>query len=229
MRPVCRVFLAANKLRVVVLEEDAEDGQHDDRKYRDDDAIDRSEPRASGASERRGWRRVEGSTHHDHACTALTTGFILATTAARVWNLVDEQRDTSGSLNAIDCRGHSRLGNCRWAYRTAASVGAGLGCSLTKTAHPWCLILKARRVRIPNFPRPRVWTLHRRFSRQHRGATARPRFSGSGPGICNRMNSVRSLPRAEAHCLCPLALNPRNCAPVRQQSRMSACLGEHRQ
>jgi hypothetical protein len=50
--PVYRVFFAANEFGVVILEQKAEDGKNDDRKYRDDDAVDELEPPTSRKTRR---------------------------------------------------------------------------------------------------------------------------------------------------------------------------------
>ena len=79
-RPVCGILLAANEFGMVTLEEQAEDGQNNDRKYRDHKA---KVPKR----QQRPWfptMQPGGDvTHQDQACTALTTGFIFGSGSKR--------------------------------------------------------------------------------------------------------------------------------------------------
>jgi hypothetical protein len=72
-RPVLGIFLAADELWMVTPEEDSEDRQNNDGKYRNGKASKASAAIHDPAVQRRG-----DVTHQDHACTALTMGFILS-------------------------------------------------------------------------------------------------------------------------------------------------------
>jgi hypothetical protein len=78
-RPVFGILIAANELRMVVLEEEAEDGQNDDGKYRDDDAVAEGLAASISGAPQPNQPRPAAATYQDQACIAPTIGFILAT------------------------------------------------------------------------------------------------------------------------------------------------------